>query len=90
MSLIQMLVHLLAKIVSNINQTNNRKSSLNDLFDTIRTKKGSEQIGDGTVYLTRLLVKLERLCDQCKIQINEIINQLDHHSSKNNTDQMNK
>ncbi len=85
-----MLVHLLAKIVSNMNDTKNSQPSLSHLLDTIRMKKGSEQIGDGTLYLTRLLIKLERLSDECKIQINEIVNYLDHNQAKKNIDNMNK
>ncbi len=90
MSLIQILVHLLAKIISNINETNSIKLSLSHLLDKVRMKKGSEQIGDGTVYLARLLIKLERLCDECKIKINETVSQLDQNQSKTNTDNINK
>ncbi|CAF3978084.1 unnamed protein product [Rotaria sordida] len=90
MSLIQMLVHLLSKIVLNINDMNNNKTSLSHLLDKARMKKGSESIGNGTVYLARLLVKLERLCDECKIQISETVNQLDHNQTNNNIDSINK
>jgi len=84
MSFVQMLVHLLAKIISNLNETNEKPISLNQLLDSARMKKGSERIGDGTVYLTGLLVKLERLCEQCKTQINETMNQFEQNQTKNN------
>ena len=90
MSLIQMLVRLLDKILSNINETTNSKTSLSQLFDTIRIKNRSQQIGDGTFYLTRLLTKLETLCNQCKTQINETVKQLDEDKTKNNIDNTNK
>ena len=86
MSLIQMLVHLLAKIVSN-----DRRLSLSDLLHTSRMKKESAQeIGNGTVYLTRLLVKLGRLSDQCRIQIDAMINQVEQEQATKNTDHVNK
>jgi hypothetical protein len=85
MSLVQMLVHLLAKIVSNINNNNN-KSSLHNILDSARMKKGSDQIGDGTFYLSRLLIKFESLSNECKIQINETVNKLDHNPANDNID----
>ncbi|CAF4154779.1 unnamed protein product [Rotaria sp. Silwood2] len=85
-----MLVHLLSKIVLNINDMNNSKTSLNHLLDKARMNKGFERIGNGTIYLARLLVKLERLCNECKVQINETVNQLDHSQSNNNIDNVNK
>ena len=86
MSLVKMFVHLLFKIVLNSNDTNQSKISLNDLLDRARRKKGSERIGDGTIYLSDLLVKLERLCDECKVQIHETIQQLEFHPSTDNMD----
>jgi hypothetical protein len=84
MSLVQMFVHLLAKIVSNIN--NNNKPSLRNILDSARMKKGSDQIGDGTFYLSRLLIKFESLSNECKIQINETVNKLDHNPANDNID----
>lgn len=83
MSLVQMLVHLLAKIVSKINETSDGRTSLNDLFETMRKKKGSILVGDGSIYLTRLLIKLERLSEECKFQIKKTMDQLDQQQTEN-------
>ncbi|CAM4770495.1 unnamed protein product [Rotaria magnacalcarata] len=90
MSLVQMLVHLLFKIILNINDLNSSNVSLSDLLDKTRRKKGSQRIGDGTVYLSRLLMKFEQLCDECRVQINETISQLDQSQSNNNVDHVTK
>ncbi|CAF3435395.1 unnamed protein product [Rotaria sp. Silwood1] len=89
MSLVQMLIHILSKIILNINDMNNNKISLSHLLDKARMKKGSERIGNGTVYLASLLIKLEQLCDECKVQINETVNQLEHNQSNNNINNIN-
>ncbi|CAF4239090.1 unnamed protein product, partial [Adineta steineri] len=87
MSLIQIFVHLLVKIILN---NDNNKLSLNDLLETARKTNESEQIGDGIFYLTRLLIKFERLCNECKIQISGIIGQLDLNQLNNNINKKNK
>lgn len=85
MSLVQMLVHLLFKIIRNVNKINNTTISLNQVLETARMRNGFERIGDGIVCIARLLVKLERLCDECKIQITETIHKLDQNQSMINT-----
>ncbi|CAM4976530.1 unnamed protein product [Rotaria socialis] len=90
MSLVQMLVHLLSKIILKINDLNSSNISLSDLLDKTRRKKESQRVGDGTVYLGRLLIKFEQLCDECRVQINETISQLDQSQSNNNVDRITK
>ncbi|UJR26814.1 hypothetical protein I4U23_008127 [Adineta vaga] len=53
MSLVQIFVHLLAKILLTNNDTNNEKTSLNELLANARLKQGKGQIGDGSFYITR-------------------------------------
>lgn len=71
-SLVQLLVHLLSRLALNSNQL-----SLHQLLETARARKDTHQMGDGTVHLSRLLVKLERLSDECKLQIDEAVNELE-------------
>jgi hypothetical protein len=73
LSFIQILVHCLDKLVRNVNN----KQSLRETLDKSRRRTDSEQIGDGTVHLARLLIKFERLSDQCRIQIETMVNTLE-------------
>ena len=76
-SLVQLLVHLLSKLVKKTNH-----HSLEELLNVARQRKDSQQIGDGTVHLARLLIKVERLSDECKSQIEEIVKKFEENSAE--------
>jgi hypothetical protein len=80
-----MLVHLLDKVASRSAQ-----QSVHNYLETARMNKQLQQIGDGTVYIARLLVKLESLCPECKTQLNETVVELDRARTNNQTDNVNK
>ena len=71
-SIVQLLVHLLAKLVKD-RKAQEKKCSLTEFMNVARERKDNGQIGDGTVHLARLLVKLESLSNECRVQIGEIV-----------------
>ncbi|CAF1166352.1 unnamed protein product [Adineta ricciae] len=90
LSLVQILVCLLAKVLFNINNETHQHMSLNDVLFQARMKRGKERFGNGIFYLTRLLIKLERLSDECKVQMNDLVHQIDSKQSTYSTDNADK